>query len=94
MFTKPQPPQIHLPKGWQDFAQSAVLHAIALAHYAIVYARAWSTDSIHARVRLAAENDLLHEACALLREELRIKDTRMAQVAPQCRPHYSPPVNA
>ncbi len=41
MFAKPQPPQIHLPKGWQDCVQSAVLHAIALAHYAIVYARAW-----------------------------------------------------
>jgi len=41
-------------------------------------------------VRLAAENDRLHEACALLREELRIKDTRVAQIAPQRRPHYGP----
>ena len=41
-------------------------------------------------VRLAAENDQLHEACALLREELRIKDTRIAQIAPQRRPHYGP----
>jgi len=43
------------------------------------------------RVRLAAENDRLHEACALLCEELRIKDTHtriMAQIAPQRRPHY------
>jgi hypothetical protein len=44
---------------------------------------------INARVRLAAENDRLHEELALLREELRIKDTRMAQIAPQRRPHYS-----
>ena len=57
MLTNPQPPRIHLPKGWQDCVQSAVLHAIALAHYAIVYARAWAADSINARVRLAAEND-------------------------------------
>ena len=70
--------------------KSAVLHAIALAHYAIVYARAWAADSINARVRLAAENDRLHEACALLREELRIKDARTAQIAPQRRPHYGP----
>ena len=27
-------------------------------------------------MRLAAKNDRLHEACALLLEELRIKDTR------------------
>ena len=46
MFTNRQPPRIHLPKGWQDCVQSAVLHAIALAHYAIVYARAWAADSI------------------------------------------------
>jgi hypothetical protein len=72
MLTKPQPPRIHLPKGWQDCVNSAVLHAIALAHYAIVYARAWTADSINARVRLAAENDRLHEARALLREEIRI----------------------
>ena len=57
MFTKPQPPRIHLPKGWQDCVNSAVLHAIVLAHYTIVYARAWAADSINARVRLAAEND-------------------------------------
>ena len=90
MLTNPQPPRIHLPKGWQDCVKSAVLQAIALAHYAIVYARAWAADSINARVRLAAENDQPHEACALLREELRIKDTRIAQIAPQRRPHYGP----
>ena len=90
MLTKLQPPRIHLPKGWQDCVQSAGLHAIALAHYAIVYARAWAADSINARVRLAAENDQLNERCALLREELRIKDIRMAQIAPQRRPHYGP----
>ena len=70
--------------------KSAVLHAIALAHYAIVFARAWAADSINARVRLAAENDRLHEECALLREELRLKDHRIAQIAPQRRPHYGP----
>jgi hypothetical protein len=78
MLTNLQPPRIHLPKGWQDCVKSAVLHAIALTHYAIVYARAWAADSINARVRLAVENDQLHEECALLREELRIKDTRIA----------------
>jgi hypothetical protein len=88
MLANPQPPRIDLPKGWQDCVKSAVLHAIVLAHYSIVYARAWAADSFNARVRLAAENDRLHEACVLLREELRIKDTRIAQIAPQRRPHY------
>ena len=89
MLAYPQPTRIHLPKGWQGGFKSAVLDAIALAHYAIVYARAWAADSINARMRPAAENDSLHEELALLREELRIKDTRMTQCPPQRRPHYS-----
>jgi len=75
MLAKPKEPRIPLPKGWQGCVKSAVLDVIALAHYAIVYARAWAADSINARVRLSAENDRLQEECALLREELRIKDT-------------------
>ncbi len=90
MLAKPQPPRTPIPKGWQGCVKSAVLHAIALAHYAIVYARAWAADSINARVRLAAEKDRFYEECALLREELRIKDTRIAQITPQRRPHYGP----
>ena len=90
MLAKSKEPRIPLPKSWHGCVKSAVLHAIALAHYAIVYARAWAADSINARVRRPAENDRLHEECALLREELRIKDTRIAQIAPQRRPHYGP----
>jgi len=98
MLAKPQPPRILLPKGWQGCVKSAVLYAIALAqglprfigYYSIVYVRAWAADSINARVRLAAENGRLHEECSLLREELHLKDTRMAQMTPQRRPHYSP----
>lgn len=88
MFANPQPPQIHLPRGWQGCVKSAVLYAIALDHYSIVYVRAQAADSIIARVRLAAENDCLHEECALLRKELLLKNTRMAQITPQRRPHY------
>jgi len=81
MLANPRPPRIHLPKGWQGCVKSAVLHAIALAHYAIFYARAWAADSINARVRLAAENDRLHEPCALLGEEIRIKDTHIVRTS-------------
>ena len=89
MLAKPKEPRIPLPKGWQSCVKSAVLHAIALAHYAIVYARAWAADSINARVRLSAENHRRQEECVLLREEHRIKDARTAQIAPQRRPHYA-----
>ena len=59
MLVEPQPPRIQLLKGWQGCVKSAVLYAISLSHCAIVYARAWATDSINARVRLAVENDRL-----------------------------------
>jgi hypothetical protein len=44
MLAKPEAPQIPLPKGWQGCVKSAVVHVISLAHYAIVYARAWAAD--------------------------------------------------
>ena len=87
MLAKPQPPRIQLPRGWRGCVKSAVVYTISLAHYTIVHARAWAADSINARVRLATENDRLHEECALLREELRLKDARIAQIVPQRRPH-------
>ena len=90
MPVQSDPPHITLPNGWRRHVRLAVLHTIALAHYSIVYARAWAADSINARVRLAAENDRLHEECARLREELRLKDARTTQIAPQRRPHYNP----
>jgi len=39
---------------------------------------------------LKAENGRLRQEFALLQEEIRIKDGRMAQINPQRRPHYSP----
>jgi hypothetical protein len=48
MLTKLQPLRINFPRDWQGCVKLAVLHAIALAHYAIVYARAWTADSIKA----------------------------------------------
>ena len=49
MLAKPQP-RIHLPKGWQSCIKPVALHAIALAHYAIVSARTRAADSINAWV--------------------------------------------
>ena len=38
MLVEPQPPRIHLPNYRQGCVKSAVLYAIALEHYSIVYA--------------------------------------------------------
>ena len=65
-----------LPRTWPRRARSAILHALSLARVALIAA----TDRVAASVRLEQE-------VTLLREELRIKDTRMEHVPPRLRPH-------
>jgi transposase InsO family protein len=83
-------PCIPLPKSWTKHVRSAMLHVISLAQFATVYSRSWAVDSLNGRVRLKVENDRLRQEVALLKEEVRIKDARMAQISPHRRPHYQP----
>ena len=83
-------PDIPVPSGWAKNVESAVLHVISLAHYAIAVARGWAANSINARVRLTAENDRLKQEALLLREDLRIKDARLAKIDQRRRPYYPP----
>ena len=87
---KNKQPQIPLPKRWDTYVKSGILHIMALAQYTLTYSRSWAADSSNQRVRLKAENDCLEQELALRQEELRIKDVRMAQIDPQRRPHYPP----
>ncbi len=79
-----------LPKTWPRRARSAVLEVISAAHVALVHSRAWSADSPLRRVRLKAEVTALETEVALLYEELRVKDARMARVSARHRPYYTP----
>ena len=79
---------IPLPRHWSQSVRSALLHAIALARFAAVYTRSWAGNSVNERVRLKAALDRARQELALLREEIRIKDARLAQIPPQRRPHY------
>lgn len=90
MASKNKSPEIPLLKSWGTHVKSALLHIIALAQYALTYSRSWAADSTNQRVRLKADNDRLTQEVAQLREEIRIKDARMAQLHPQRRPHYPP----
>jgi hypothetical protein len=67
-----------------------MLHVVSLARYVVVYTRSWAADSSNARVRFRAERDRSLEDAALLREEMRIKDARMAGLPPHRRPYYPP----
>jgi putative transposase len=90
MASSRKPPEIPLPKEWVTHVKSATIHVIALAQYALSYSRSWAVDGTNQRVRLKAEKDRLEQEVALLREEIRIKDARMAQIPPRRRPHYPP----
>jgi transposase-like protein len=67
-----------------------MLQVIALAQYALTYTRSWAANSPNERVRLAAKADQSEQEIALLREEIRIKDARMASIPAARRPHYEP----
>jgi putative transposase len=82
--------RLGLPKHWSRCVQSAVLHVISLARLSITASRGWAANSCNARLRLQTEVDRFREELDLLTEETRIKDTRMAQLLPQRRPHYPP----
>ncbi len=83
-------PQIPLPRHWNPCVKSAVLHVISVAQFSLAYTRGWAANSINARIRLRAQCDRLRQENSLLREEMRIKDARMARIAPQRRPQYPP----
>ena len=79
-----------MPSGWAKNVKPAVLHVVSLAHYAILSAHGWAANALNPRARQAAEMDRLTNDVALLREELRIKDARLAKIIARQRPHYSP----
>jgi transposase InsO family protein len=83
-------PKLGLPRNWPKSLKFAYLCAVALARVALVEARSWCVNSPIARVRLAAECEQLNCEVVMLREELRIKDARLARIEPANRPHYPP----
>jgi hypothetical protein len=72
------PPKIPLAKGWRQHVRSAMLHVISLAQFATAYTRGWAANSVNSRIRLKAELERAIQEIALLREEFRIKDARLA----------------
>ena len=81
---------IRLPKGWPKRVRAAIVHVIALAHATLVCARGKAASTHGTAAQLRAKLDSARTEIALLREELRIKDARMAALAPRRRPRYRP----
>ena len=82
MPAQSSPPTIPLPKSWASRVKSAILQVISLAQFTMSYTRGWAANSPNSRIRLKADLDRAHQEIALLREELRIHQARMAQLPP------------
>ena len=83
-------PAFPLSRQWPKRIRSAMVSVVSLAHAALVHSRSWAVNSPIERVRLAADCARLKNEVSLLREEIRIKDARMARVEPKRRPYYTP----
>ena len=66
------------PRRWANAIQAGLLQVIGLAQFALAYTRSWAANSPNQRIRLAGKAEQLEQEAALLREEIRIKDCRMA----------------
>ena len=82
--------RLAVPKHWTRSIQAALVHVMSLAHYALVQTRSWAANSNNNRVRLSAQKDQLDQEIRLLREEMRIKNERLARIPASQRPHYRP----
>ena len=83
-------PDIPLPSGWPHSVRTGVLHVISLAQYAIAATRGWAADALNPRARQASDNDRLTGEVALLQEQIRIQNARLARIDPRRRPYYPP----
>ena len=80
-----------LPKTWPRSVKSAVIHAISMAQFVVAQTCGWAANSLNARIRLKAKLDQAKQEIALLREQLRITNSRMASIPANRRPQYKPP---
>ncbi len=83
-------PKLPIPSGWNKRVQSGILQAISLGRHCFVSIVARMANSPNAVDRVVARNERLQNEVESLREELRLKDARMARVPTHRRPHYSP----
>ncbi len=75
--------KLQLPAGWSKKVKSTILQVISLASMALTAARS-------RRHSLRSELDQARQEIALLEQELKLKDVRMARVPARHRPYYQP----
>src|SRR2546422_4261688 len=79
-----------LPRGWPRRVRSAVVQVVSLARTSLALTQGWASECMNHQLRRRAEGDRIQQEIQLLREEIRIKDSRMEQIVAHRRPHYPP----
>jgi putative transposase len=82
--------EIPIPENWPVIVRRAMIHAVSLAHYAIIYTRSMAANSQIERVRLKGKLDRAENEIALLKEQLGLLRDRFKKIPAKHRPHYSP----
>ena len=90
MSGRPLNPVLPLPRQWSRRVRTAVIHAISLAQFALTSAQGQIQRRHRPRGRRYAKIERLRQEIHLLKEELRLKDARMARVPGRRRPFYRP----
>jgi hypothetical protein len=67
-------PAFTLPRHWTRSVKAALVHAMSLAHYALLSTRGRAVPRRNGHAGFSAQADQLPEEINLLREEIRIKD--------------------
>ena len=83
-------PTLPLPPQWPQLAADALVHAVAMARIAIAQVHGGFAGSPIARIRLRSQNERLRSELAQIREQVRIKDARLARIPAKSRPRYLP----
>ncbi|HEX2870960.1 MAG TPA: DDE-type integrase/transposase/recombinase, partial [Polyangiaceae bacterium] len=81
---------VPLPDEWPEQTRSGLLQALGLLRVAVYTVRGWAENSPLAKARLQGEVERLETEVALLQQELRLKNARMARIEAARRPHYTP----
>ncbi|MBI2373217.1 MAG: DDE-type integrase/transposase/recombinase [Deltaproteobacteria bacterium] len=82
--------ELDLPKQWPTKVRAALVTVVSIATIILTRTRAYGANSPISRVRLQAALDQTKTEVAMLREELRLKDARLARLDARKRPHYKP----
>src|SRR5438093_1530303 len=90
MLPIPLSASLPLPRGWPRRVRSAVVQVISLARTSLALAQGWASESMNPQLRRESEGERLQQEIQLLREEIRIKDSRMEPIKAHRRPHYPP----